>query len=169
MLVPSLAVTLVVCLLAFTSCGHRHTRHLEATVDRDATCTEAGQKSIKCIDCTEIKEGSVVTIPATLYIDGVMASSYAYEPGYETNLLYTAELVGGNLEYDDVDGGWLYLFRMGDSATENGQNSYVVLGDISMTVGDCFVLDVEPVENPTAGTYTIGGETLDGTVHCRVK
>ena len=108
-------------------------------------------------------------LTATLYIDGVMASSYAYEPAYEANLLYHAELVGGNLEYEDVDGGWFYLIRMGDSATVNDQNSYIVLGDISMTVGDSFVLDVEPVENPTAGTYTVGSETLDGTVHFRVK
>ena len=108
-------------------------------------------------------------LTATLYIDGVMASSYAYEPGYEANLLYTAELVDGVLEYDDVDGGWFYLFRIGDSATENGQNSYLVFGDISMTVGDSFVLDVEPAENPTSGSYTIGGETLDGTVHFQLK
>ena len=36
-----------------------------ATVDTPATCTTDGQKSIKCTICGEIKEGSVVVIPAT--------------------------------------------------------------------------------------------------------
>ena len=45
MLVLALALSLVVCILAFTSCGgHEHTWLLESTVDKEATCTEAGQK-----------------------------------------------------------------------------------------------------------------------------
>ena len=118
----------------------------------------------------KIVDGEVkYELTATLYIDGVMASSYADQPRYEQNLLYTAEIVDGVLEYDDVDGGWFYLYRLGDSATIDGANAYVVTGDISITVGDSFVLDVEPVENPTSGTYTVGGETLDGTVHFQLK
>ena len=118
----------------------------------------------------KIVDGAVkYELTATLYIDGVMASSYAYEPAYDANLLYTAEIVDGELEYDDVDGGWFYLYRIGDSATEGEQSAYVVVGDISITVGDSFVLDVEPAENPTSGTYTVGGETLDGTVYFQLK
>ena len=65
-----LALTLVLCLsaciLALASCGgHEHTWLPEATVDREATCTEAGQRSVKCLECNEIKEDSIVTIPAT--------------------------------------------------------------------------------------------------------
>jgi len=35
------------------------------TVDKEATATEAGSKSIHCKDCGAIKEGSLVVIPAT--------------------------------------------------------------------------------------------------------
>ena len=106
---------------------------------------------------------------ATLYIDGKLASSYAYQPRYDQNLLYRASITDdGEFEYEDIDGGWFYLYRLGDSNTD-GANAYVVTGDISITVGDSFVLDVEPVENPTPGTFTAGDTTLDGTVYFQQK
>ena len=108
-------------------------------------------------------------LTATLYIDGVKVSSYAYQPRFEQNLLFRASLADdGELEYEDVDGGWFYIYRVGDSGTTGG-DAYITVGDISMTVGDSFVLDVEPEDNPTPATISVGGETLDGTVHFRVK
>ena len=107
-------------------------------------------------------------LTATLYLDGVMVSSYAYAPGNDLNLLYTATVVNGELEYEDVNGGYFYLYRIGNSETTGGK-AYVAVGDISITVGDGFVLDVEPVESPVKENYIHDGVTLDGTVHFRVK
>ena len=65
----TLMLSVFACMLAFTACNgdpgdHEHTWHFDYTVDKNATCTENGQKSIKCIDCNAIKEGSEVVIPA---------------------------------------------------------------------------------------------------------
>ena len=74
------ALTLVLCLaismVAFTSCNGtgngegegetcEHTWATEATIVKEATCTEAGASAIKCLSCGDVKEGSEETIPAT--------------------------------------------------------------------------------------------------------
>ena len=71
----SIAFLMLLCLiasmLAFASCGDpepeecSHVWAAEATVDKAASCTEAGTKSVKCTVCGEKKEGSVETVPAS--------------------------------------------------------------------------------------------------------
>ena len=71
--VLTLALSLVLCIVALASCGdkgdgenqHEHTWLIDYTVDKEANCTENGEKSIRCIECNEVKEGSVVVIPAS--------------------------------------------------------------------------------------------------------
>ena len=68
----SIAFLMLLCLiasmLAFASCGDpeecSHVWAAEATVDKAASCTEAGTKSVKCTVCGEKKEGSTETVPA---------------------------------------------------------------------------------------------------------
>ena len=92
-----LAITLILCLamalVAFTSCGGdgeddgcNHTWTAEATVDKAATCTTAGAKSVKCTICGEKKEGSDVVVPALghEYDDGITVEATCVTDGSVT-------------------------------------------------------------------------------------
>lgn len=64
----ALSLLLVACctalLLALSSCGeHKHVWADEPTVEREASCTETGSRSIRCLECFEVKEGSVEILP----------------------------------------------------------------------------------------------------------
>ena len=55
-----------------------HSWNTVYTIDKEATCTTDGQKSIHCSKCTEIKPDSVIVIPAEHDWNSNLASDEAY-------------------------------------------------------------------------------------------
>ena len=103
-------------------------------------------------------------LTASLYVDGVLISSYDFLPMSNANLLYTATVVNGDVEYDDIGNGrYLYLYRIGYSVATGG-NAYLIASDYYATASNSFVIDVDPVTNPEAATETISGVEFDGRV-----
>ena len=122
---------------------------------------------IEYTQTTEIVGGNVeYTLYTTLYIDGVKVLSYKLLhkdnlAGHDSknrgtnNLLYTATVVNGELEYDDIaDSRYIYAYRFGNNKKTTGDdNAYFVVGDISVTAGNGFVKNVTKLDTPVEGTY----------------
>ena len=118
-------------------------------------------------------EGETVknTLYATLYVDGVKKLAYqAIKTTTENNpnLLYSATLVNGELEYEDIASDrYAFIYRFGnDQKTETEDNAYYVVGDISVTCGTDFVKKVTKLDTPVEGTYVPAeGVELDADQH----
>lgn len=77
-------------------CGDEYTETTEPlghdysdsyTVDKKATCTEEGVKSIHCKRCDEIKEGSEVTLPMVEHVaEKKINAATTFESGLETEV-----------------------------------------------------------------------------------
>ena len=114
---------------------------------------------IEYTQVTEI-EGETVkyTLYATLYIDGVKVLAYQAiktTTDNNPNLLYTATVINGNVEYEDIASDrYAFIYRFGnDQKTETEDNAYFVVGDISVTAGNGFVKNVTKLDTPVEGTY----------------
>ena len=86
-------------------------------------------------------------ITSTLYVDGRAVSSLdkTYNSS-NNNLLYTASVVNGQLQYTDIaDGRTLYGFRLGNKQTKSGKTTDFYYADYSISCGQTFVQDVQPV------------------------
>ena len=130
---------------------------------------------IEYTQVTEI-EGETVTytLHTALYVDGVKVLAYKViydgniaKKGTE-NLLYTATVINDEVEYEDIASDrYAFIYRFGnDQKSETEDNAYFVVGDIFVTCGNGFVMNVEPDTTPTEGTYTTAdGKTLDADVY----
>ena len=87
---------------------------------------------------------------ASLYIDGVLISTYYYECD-ERCLLYTGDAEYG---YDDNLDAKILFYRILKPAT-SGENAYFVTADHYVSVGGGFIMNVTPVENPEDATFTV--------------
>ena len=123
---------------------------------------------IEYTQVTEI-EGETVkyTLYATLYVDGVKKLAYQAiktTTDNNPNLLYTATVVNGDVEYEDIASDrYAFIYRFGnDQKTETEDNAYFVVGDVSVTAGDGFAMPVTKLDTPTDGTYSPAEDvTLD--------
>ena len=93
LLVLTLVICLAVSMVVFTSCGGNgdeceHTWATVATIDKGASCTADGSKSIKCTICGEIDADSVTVIPATGhdYVTESYTAATCVTDGSETKL-----------------------------------------------------------------------------------
>lgn len=103
-------------------------------------------------------------LTASLYVDGELISSYDFLPMSTSNLLYTATVINGDVEFEDISTGcYLYGYRIGYSVATGG-NAHLIVADFAATASNSFVLDVESVENPAPVTETINGVDFDGRV-----
>ena len=110
---------------------------------------EIYQKAI--IDGTSVS----YKVTTSLYIDGEMVSSYDFNLGkYSSNLLFTAEVVDGKVVYSDIsDSTYAFAYRIANGKASNA-DAYFVVGDVSVTCGTGFVMNVTPVENPEDATFS---------------
>ena len=85
----------------------------------------------------------------SLYIDGVMVSSY-YHNADERCILYTGDSASGYA--DNIDAKVLF-YRLTNYAT-TGEDAYYVVADAYASIGG-FVINATPVENPADATFTV--------------
>ena len=84
---------------------------------------------------------------ATLYVDGHALSqlSKTYTSA-NNNLLFTASVVNGHLQYTDIpDGRTVYGFRLENRKTNSGTTTDFIFAEYSVTCGRSFQQDVMPV------------------------
>ncbi|MBO4283706.1 MAG: heparinase II/III family protein [Clostridia bacterium] len=88
-------------------------------------------------------------ITVTLYVDGVTASILSGHPGNENNLLYTASIVNGQLQYTDIPTDRVvYGFRLASKQTKPNTVADFIYADYTVSCGRAFVQDVEPEFDP---------------------
>lgn len=114
---------------------------------------------------------AVYTVYADLYIDGVLVSSYDYILTDSTYYLYTVKKVNGEDVYKDIsDNKYISVYRLETPETVSG-TAYLPIADVYVTVGNDFVLDVEPVGatyyNPTFAADS--NVMLDATAHYKLE
>ena len=87
---------------------------------------------------------------ATLYVDGQALSQLSkIYTSYNVNLLYTASVVDGELQYVDIpDGRTVYGFRLGNRKTNSGTTADFIYAEYSVTCNREFQQDVEAVPHP---------------------
>lgn len=117
---------------------------------------------------TTIEDGfPVYYFTATLFIDGVKASSHSLDLK-ETNYLYYAIVEDGEIvgyADNDMNARCIYAYRLDDFKTNiAGEIAYFVIADVHISCGNGFVLPVTPVTDPEEKDFTTNGETLDGRV-----
>ena len=107
------------------------------------------------------------TCIAYLYLDGVMISSFYFTPK-DKNRLYTAEIVGNELVYSDIGSDrYVHAFLIDERQAASGTN-YLLDADIFVTCGKDFVMQVEPIENPTTEYCYVKNKKIPSTPHFRV-
>ena len=118
-----------------------------------------------------IEDGEVVyKATTTLYIDGVKVSSYHFNLNkVADDRLFSAEIVDGELVYSDLkDSIYVVAYRIANGRCANDLG-YFVVGDVSVTCGTDFVMNVAPLTTPTEGTFTpADGVELDADVYFEV-
>ena len=95
-------------------------------------------------------------VTITVYIDGVKTNEMIVNWG---DFFYTAEIVNGEMVYTDnvdVESYFAVFYRIGNPALQSGvtDNAYFIFADCILSVGDGFVLDVAPVTDPAADTFS---------------
>ena len=167
-----LAITLILCLamalVAFTSCGGdgeddgcNHTWTAEATVDKAATCTTAGAKSVKCTICGEKKEGSDVVVPALghEYDDGITVEATCVTDGSVTKTCATC----GDVDVTPIPSSGEHTWA--DSATVDVEATCYVDGYKSVKCTACNEIKADSTEIIPAGHYW-GLATTDVPATC---
>ena len=86
-------------------------------------------------------------VTATLYVDGhalsQLSKTYA---SANNNLLFTASVVNGHLQYTDIpDGRTVYGIRLENRKTNSGTTADFIFAEYSVTCGRSFQQDVMPV------------------------
>ena len=98
-----------------------------------------------------------------IYVDGVEVAEMLMDWG---SYFYSAERVGDNVVYtqnSNIANYYVGFYRYGRADITTGSDKvYFPVGDCILSVGDDFVLDVSPVENPEAQDFTQDGVTLPG-------
>ena len=140
--------------------------------DSSAKCPNIGSNGWHRIGVRVHQEAAIVenavkyTYIITVYLDGEMVLKYdstEWATSVSGALLFTAEIVDGNLVYSD---------NANASAKANttivnyykGSNNYLVIADQYMTCGKEFVRQVKPVAHPTATTDpSVTGVALPAT------
>ena len=116
------------------------------------------------------KNGSFTyDVTITVYVDGVKTNEIIVDWG---DMFYSVEREGDNLVYiqnEDVADYYAVFYRVGNPNLSKGEHGYFVFADMYLTVGDGFVLDAVPVENPRANSFSQDGVTLDGKQYFRLK
>ena len=109
-------------------------------------------------------------VTVTLYIDGNKESELILDWGA---MFYSVERKDGDLVYtqnENIEYYRIVKYRIGNPKLDSGKShAYFVFADEYLTVGDDFVLDAVPVENPRANTFSQDGVTLDGKQYFRLK
>ena len=105
-------------------------------------------------------------VTATVYVDGVKVSEQIMDWG---DLFYSAEIVDGETVYtqnEAISDYYVVVYRIGSPALDSGKTeAYFPYGDVYLTAGNGFVMDVAPVENPEAQDFTQGEVTIPGKVY----
>ena len=113
----------------------------------------------------------VYTVKTSFYIDGELVSEYysnLIAKSYNS-LLFTATISNGKLVYSDIaDNRNMLFYKI--RATYSTSTYYLATADEYATAGDGFVVDVEPIKNPTYEKFTADGDVeLNGTRHFKLK
>ena len=96
------------------------------------------------------KNGSSVNykMTVTLYVDGLEVSRLSGTPN-NNNLLFTASVVNGQLQYTDIpEGRYVYGFRLSNRQTQSGTTADFIYTDYTVSCGREFVQNVEPIYTP---------------------
>ena len=84
----------------------------------------------------------------TLYVDGLEVSRLSGTPN-NNNLLFTASVVNGQLQYTDIpEGRYVYGFRLSNRQTQSGTTADFIYTDYTVSCGREFVQNVEPIYTP---------------------
>ena len=109
-------------------------------------------------------------VTATVYLDGVKVSEQILDWGAQ---FYSVEVDDeGKLVYvqnEDVADYYAVFYRVGSPNLSKGEHGYFVFADMYLTVGDGFVLDASPVENPEDKEITINGEDFSAKEYFTVN
>ena len=121
----------------------------------------------------QVSGGKVVSeyVTVTVYVDGEETNKIRLDWGA---FFYSTALVNGELVFTesiDVLAHYAVFYRVGNGALKDGvtDDAYFPFADCILSVGDGFVLDVEPVENPEAQDFTQGDVTLSGKMYYQLK
>ena len=106
-------------------------------------------------------------VTVTIYIDGVKVSESVMPWGA---LFYSARLVEGKGFYtqsSSIASYYALFYRIGNGAVSTaGTTAYFPVADCYLTVGDGFLLDVDPVADPEARDFAANeGVTLSGKIY----
>ena len=161
-----MGTTALCSVAALTACEHEHDWATDYTVDKAATCTEDGSKSIHCNGCDEVKD--VTKIPA----------GHTWADGYTVDTPATCTTDGSKSKHCTVDGcdgkddvtvipaghTWALDFTVDTPATCMGEGSK----SIHCTADGCDeVKDVTPI--PANGHDFEEEYTIDEEPTCTVK
>ena len=110
-------------------------------------------------------------VTLTLYVDGVKTNEIIVDWGA---FFYSAEIVDDQIVYvsnEEVKSNYAVFYRIGNAALRTGytENAYFPFADCILSVGDGFVMNVSPVENPEAQDFTQGDVTLSGKMYYQLK
>ena len=110
----------------------------------------------------------------TVYFDGVeIYSAYGDLSGDRAPYrLFTASSNGdGTVTYTDIDAAVNAVpFVINTTKAQSGKTAYIVIADVSATMGDDFAMDVERVATPAAATYEVAeGVELPAAMYFKAK
>ena len=115
----------------------------------------------------------------TLYIDGVKVHSYKMRTDddlSDQDVLTAINAIPDEngetiVDYENLDDRWVCVYRYTPKlkASFEGQTAYFPIADIFVTAGDGFVLNVTPVADPEAKTFTQDGVSLSGKMYYQLK
>ena len=115
------------------------------------------------------RSGNLFTydVTVTVYVDGVKTNEMILNWG---DFFYSATLIDGEVVYADnidVESYYTVVYRIGNPHLDSGKtDAYFVFADCMLSVGDGFVLDVDPVANPEAKDFTVTeGVNLSGKMY----
>ena len=112
--------------------------------------------------------GHDVTI--TVYVDGNVVHKMKMDWGA---YFYEAKLVNGELVYTpntNINDYYVVIYNIASGALiDASKPGYFPFADISVSVGDDWVMPVEPVETPTECVFDQDGININTTAHFKVK
>lgn len=72
-------------------------------------------------------------------------------------------------QYEDYNSRMICIYKFMNDVIDESIDTYLPIADVYVTAGDSFVLDVSPVENPAAETFTQDGVSLSGKQYFKVN
>ena len=109
-------------------------------------------------------------VTVTLYVDGVKTNEIILDWGA---FFYSAEIVDGKTVYtqnDKIADYYAVFYRLGNGAVrESGNTAYFPFADCYLSVGDGFVINVEPVADPENKVFLQDGAALQAKEYFKVN